>query len=111
VDPNLVPACSSSTAKITPVLPELHDAAWWADSMKHFNFHSEDRLDTMAFNRILWQGTMGNMPYPTVRSGLDLRKNRKQLLKQWETKRKSQSADANHQAEISAITPADGDRR
>jgi YVTN family beta-propeller protein len=111
VDPNLVPACSSSTAKITPVLPELHDAAWWADSMKHFNFHTEDRLDTMAFNRILWQGTMGNMPYPTVRSGLDLRKNRKQLLKQWETKRKSQSADANHQAEISAITPADGDRR
>jgi hypothetical protein len=65
----------------------------------------------VAFNHILWQGIMGNAPYPTVRSGLDLRKNRKQLLKQWETTRKSPSTDANHQAETSAATPADGDRR
>jgi hypothetical protein len=51
------------------------------------------------------------VPYPTVRSGLDLRKNRKQLLKQWEAKRKSQSTDANPQAEVPAVTPAEGDRR
>jgi hypothetical protein len=39
-----------------------------------------DRLDAAAFNRILWLGIMGNVPYPTVRNGLDLRKNRAPLL-------------------------------
>jgi YVTN family beta-propeller protein len=111
VSPNLVPACNSGSARITPRTPELRDASWWAANMKNFNFHDADRLDTDAFNRVLWTGIMGNVPYPTVRSGLDLRKNRKQLLKQWEAKRKSQSTDANPQAEVSAVTPADGDRR
>jgi YVTN family beta-propeller protein len=111
VSPNLVPACNSGNARITPRTPELRDASWWAVNMKNFNFHDADRLDTDAFNRVLWTGIMGNVPYPTVRSGLDLRKNRKQLLKQWEAKRKSQSTDASPQAEVSAVTPADGDRR
>jgi hypothetical protein len=88
VDPNLVPACSNPSAKISPVLPELHDAEWWAANLKNFNFHDADRLDTAAFNRILWQGSMGNVPYPTVRSGLDLRKNRAQLLKKWYEEKK-----------------------
>jgi hypothetical protein len=55
-----------------------------AASLKGFNFHDADRLDTEAFNRVLWKGIMGEMPYPTVRSGLDLRKNRREMLKQWE---------------------------
>jgi hypothetical protein len=42
----------------------------------------------VEFNRILWQGIMGNVPYPTVRSGLDLRKNRAQLLKKWYEEKK-----------------------
>jgi hypothetical protein len=29
--------------------------------------------------RVLWEGTMGDRPYPTTRSGLDLRHNRKKL--------------------------------
>jgi hypothetical protein len=52
-------------------------------SLKNFNFHDADRLDTAAFNRVLWQGIMGNVPYTTVRTGLNLRKNRAQLLKKW----------------------------
>jgi DNA-binding beta-propeller fold protein YncE len=88
VDPNLVPACSNPSAKTSPVLPELHDAEWWAFNLKNFNFHDADRLDTVEFNRILWQGIMGNVPYPTVRSGLDLRKNRAQLLKKWYEEKK-----------------------
>jgi len=87
VDPNLVPACSSASAKITVRVPELHDAAWWAENLKGFNFHDADRLDTEDFNRLLWKGIMGEMPYPTVRSGLDLRKNRRELLKRWEANR------------------------
>jgi hypothetical protein len=34
-----------------------------------------------AFNRVLWEGTMGDKPYPRTRSGADLRQNRMELLK------------------------------
>ena len=40
------------------------------------NFSVEDKLDTAKFNHVLWMGTMDNKPYPTIRSGLDLRANR-----------------------------------
>jgi hypothetical protein len=84
VDPSLVPECKSAGAKITPKLPELHDAAWWAEALKPFDFHDANKIDVEAYNRVLWEGTMGDIPYPTTRSGKDLRKNRAQLLKQWE---------------------------
>jgi YVTN family beta-propeller protein len=89
VDPNLVPACNNPSAKITPRVRELHDAAWWAENVKGFNFHDADKLDTATFNRVLWKGIMGDIPYPTVRSGADLRKNRTQLLKKWEANQKT----------------------
>jgi len=81
VDPNLVPACKNANAKITPKLTELHEAAWWAERTKDFNFHDADRVDADTFNRLLWRGIMGDLPYPTTRSGLDLRRNRGQFLK------------------------------
>jgi hypothetical protein len=63
----------------------LHDAAWWAAKTKGFDFSDADRIDADAFNRILWQGSMGdNVPYPTVRSHQDLRQNRAQLIKHWQ---------------------------
>jgi len=101
VDPNLVPACNSPSAKITKRVPELHDAGWWAENLKSFNFHDADRLDTEAFNRILWKGIMGDAPYPTVRSGVDMRKNRVNLLKRWEASKKSQPGSA-----VAMATPA-----
>lgn len=61
--------------------------------MKGSNFHDADELDTEAFNRVLWKGIFGDIPYPTTRSGADSRKNRAQLLKKWkETKKKGASA-------------------
>jgi YVTN family beta-propeller protein len=100
VDPNLVPACQSATAKITPALPQLHNTAWWAAKTKSFDFSDADKVDADTFNRILWQGTMGdNVPYPTQRSRQDLRQNRAQLLKQWrETKA--------HSSQVSVSTGA-----
>jgi YVTN family beta-propeller protein len=50
----------------------LHDAAWWAEQTKGFRFDKEDMNDEDAYNRVLWRGTMGDKPYPTVRSGVDL---------------------------------------
>lgn len=50
-----------------------HYAAWWAEKTKGMDFSQEDRVDTETFNRIIWQGMMGDNPYPTTRSGADLR--------------------------------------
>jgi DNA-binding beta-propeller fold protein YncE len=58
----------------------LHDAAWWAEKTKGFDFSDADRNDPAACNRVLWEGTMGGKPYPTARSGLDLRRDRDVLL-------------------------------
>ncbi|HEU5411018.1 MAG TPA: bifunctional YncE family protein/alkaline phosphatase family protein [Candidatus Acidoferrales bacterium] len=64
-----------------------HDAAYWAAKTKGMDFTVEDKIDSAKFNRIIWQGLMGNdAPYPAERSGRDLRENRAELLKQ----------DANH---------------
>jgi YVTN family beta-propeller protein len=59
----------------------LHGADWWAQKTKGFTFVKEDLNDASAYNRVLWEGTMGEVPYPTKRSGRDLRKNRQKLLK------------------------------
>jgi len=59
----------------------LYDAAWWADRTKGFDFTDADRNDSALYNRVLWEGTMGSKPYPTARSGLDLRHDRDVLLK------------------------------
>jgi len=69
-------------AKGKKIPKPAHDAAYWAKKLKGFDFSQEDRLgDPEKFNRIIWEGLHGNKPYPTVRSGLDLRQNRQELLK------------------------------
>ena len=71
------------SAKAGPIPKSTHDAKYWADRTKEFDFTREDNLkDPDKFNRIIWEGLHGkNVPYPTVRSGLDLRQNRTELLK------------------------------
>jgi hypothetical protein len=62
-------------------LPQpTHDAAYWEAKTQGFDFSQEDRVDPDKFNRVIWEGLMGERPYPTVRSGADLRQNRDQLL-------------------------------
>jgi DNA-binding beta-propeller fold protein YncE len=58
-----------------------HEPAWWEERTKNFDFSKEDRVDPEVFNRVIWKGLMGDKPYPTNRSGADLRKNREQLLR------------------------------
>ena len=57
-----------------------HDAAYWAAKTRGMDFSSEDRVDAVGFNRIVWQGLM-KIPYPEQRSGADLRQGRAALLK------------------------------
>lgn len=68
----------ATLARMTP----KRDAAYWQRAMADQNFRSEDRLDEPRFNRALWAGLKGDdVPYPEVRHGRDLRKDRAALLK------------------------------
>lgn len=73
-----------------------HDAAYWAARTRGFDFSVEDHIDSARFNRILWKGLMGaETPYPKVRDGRDLRRNRAALLLKAESKISAQD-DARH---------------
>jgi DNA-binding beta-propeller fold protein YncE len=69
-----------------------HDAAYWEAKTKGFDFSQEDRVDPDKFNRVIWEGLMGDRPYPTERSGADLRQNREQLLRDTATTSTAQPA-------------------
>lgn len=59
------------------------DAAYWAAKTKGMDFTVEDHIDSAKYNRIIWRGLEGrDVPYPAERSGRDLRKNRRELLKE-----------------------------
>ena len=77
-----LPIPPSAFASYKRIPKPTHDAAYWTEATKSFDFSVEDHLgDPDKFNRIVWQGLKGNIPYPTERNGADLRKNRKQLLR------------------------------
>ncbi|HUD64378.1 MAG TPA: hypothetical protein VMQ17_07365 [Candidatus Sulfotelmatobacter sp.] len=63
-----------ATPAVNPAtLPHpTHDAAWWEAKTKGFDFSAEDRIDSDAFNRIIWEGLMGGKAYPNTRSGANL---------------------------------------
>jgi DNA-binding beta-propeller fold protein YncE len=63
------------------VLYPSHDAAYWEQATKGMDFSVEDRVDPLAFNHVLWEGIMGDKPYPVVSSGEDLREDRGELLR------------------------------
>jgi DNA-binding beta-propeller fold protein YncE len=77
----------NSTLPLTPAANKInlssipkptHDAAWWEARTKDFDFSQEDRVDPDKFNRVIWQGLKGDVPYPTKRSGADLRQKREE---------------------------------
>jgi hypothetical protein len=85
---NVVP--SSRRIMLARSQKPLHDASWWAEKTKGFDFSAEDKVDAARYNRILWEGVMGeNVPYPSIRTRKDLRHNRQLLLQQY---RKHQEA-------------------
>jgi DNA-binding beta-propeller fold protein YncE len=54
------------------VPPTTHDAAYWAKATVGVDFTGEDRMDFASYNHILWNGLMGNQPYPAAPAGSDL---------------------------------------
>jgi DNA-binding beta-propeller fold protein YncE len=60
----------------------LHSASFWAEQTTNFDFSEEDKLDSQAFNEILWKGIKGeNQAYPAERSGKDLSRHREKFLR------------------------------
>jgi YVTN family beta-propeller protein len=52
-------------ANKTAALHPTHDAAYWAAATAQFDFSKEDNLgDPESFNRIVWKGLKGDVPYP-----------------------------------------------
>jgi hypothetical protein len=69
-----LPLLNKDSATLANLPHSTHDAAWWDAKTKGMDFSQEDRVNPDQFNRILWEGLMGDKPYPTTRSGADLRR-------------------------------------
>ncbi len=41
-----------------------HSAAYWVAKTRKFDFSEEDKVDAVAYNKVLWQGLMGGKRYP-----------------------------------------------
>ena len=79
---------ASSRRLLALAQPAHDDPASLAEKTAGMDFRVEDHVDAARFNLILWQAMKGeNVPYPTVRTGMDLRKNRETLLKHWRESR------------------------
>ena len=52
-------------------LGRQYSAKYWIAKTRGFDFSEEDKVDAVAYNRVLWQGLMGGKPYPSVRSVVD----------------------------------------
>ncbi|HET8890293.1 MAG TPA: beta-propeller fold lactonase family protein [Candidatus Angelobacter sp.] len=78
----------------TPVVEPIHDAAYWTEKTRNFDFTAEDKLDSESFNIVLWKGLKGeSQPYPSERDGRNLRKHRAALLRDGN---KSKAPEAPH---------------
>ena len=72
-----------SVKNASNVPKSTHEAAYWANVTKGMDFSVEDHIDFNRYNHILWEGLMGDKPYPEASNGLDLRRNRAELLKRY----------------------------
>ena len=68
------------------------NARYWARVTKGLDFTDADRVDGGSFNRILWKGLMSGKPYPAAPTGIDLSRNRQQLLARYHRSLQHKSA-------------------
>ena len=63
-------------------LQPRHDSAYWAAKTEGMDFSAEDHIDTRRFNRILWEGLMGDgVAFPENPKPRNLRRHRARLLR------------------------------
>jgi DNA-binding beta-propeller fold protein YncE len=61
---DLVPACSNPAAPRTPLVAELHDAAWWAKATAGLDFSKPDHVNPQYYNAVLEYGMTGRGMLP-----------------------------------------------
>jgi YVTN family beta-propeller protein len=76
-----LPLLNKAHVNLSEIPKPTHDAAWWEARTKQFDFSAEDRVNPDKFNRVIWQGLMGDRPYPAIRPGADLRQHPEQSQK------------------------------
>jgi hypothetical protein len=83
----------AQTPRVLAFARPPNDSAYWGERMKGLDFTRSDHADTNRLNHVLWTGLKGEgVPYPTVRSGLNLRVNRRRVLEQTEASLQQRSA-------------------
>ncbi|OLB30391.1 MAG: hypothetical protein DMG41_19780 [Acidobacteria bacterium] len=50
-----------------PDLKPTHNAQYWAEKTRNFDFSGEDRVPAELYNKILWEGLKGT-PAPAVKT-------------------------------------------
>jgi YVTN family beta-propeller protein len=79
-----LPLPKASSAQANAATWPVRNAEYWAVHTRGLDFTRSDHANTVQLNRALWAGLKGeSVPYPTERSGRDLRRNRKELLAGW----------------------------
>ena len=63
------------TAQVLAYAKDTRTARYWQKKIGDMDYEEEDKLDTPRFNHELWKGMMGEKPYPSQRSGANLREN------------------------------------
>jgi DNA-binding beta-propeller fold protein YncE len=55
----------------TPHFTDAHDAHYWAEKTRGYDWSQEDRFPAAGFNRVLWAGLAAG-PYPAARNGAEV---------------------------------------
>jgi YVTN family beta-propeller protein len=55
-----------STLQFAEAAKPTHNARYWAAVTRKFDFSEEDKVDALAYNKVLWAGLMGGKPYPVA---------------------------------------------
>ncbi|HEX3430955.1 MAG TPA: bifunctional YncE family protein/alkaline phosphatase family protein [Rhizomicrobium sp.] len=54
-------------ASLVPGFAFAHDANYWAQATRGYDWRGEDRIDAALYNRVLWHGLKSAHAYPSVR--------------------------------------------
>jgi YVTN family beta-propeller protein len=54
----------ASGTRFASVARPIHDGEYWADKTRGFDFSEEDKVDAVAYNKVLWKGLMTGRSYP-----------------------------------------------
>jgi len=68
VDPALVPGCHDPSVRKFNAYHSLHAGAWWEEESeaRHLVWNGPDKNDSSLYNRLLWDGVVGDGRYPAI---------------------------------------------